>query len=64
VAFAKLGAAARHAENHAMKRDAIDAFLRGNFATKDDAAEHIAGKVVPVKFRTVRDWLKGVTKDP
>jgi hypothetical protein len=64
VAFAKLGAAARHAENHAMKRDAIDAFLRGNFATKDDAAEHIAGKVVPVKFRTLRVWLKRVTIDP
>lgn len=63
VAFAKIGAAARHAENRAMKRDAIDAYMHGDFASKNEAAEYIARKVVPVKFRTARDWLKGVTKD-
>lgn len=58
--FATRGANARHAENRALKMDAIKAYLAGNFASKDDAAEAIAGNVVPVKFRTVRDWLKGI----
>jgi hypothetical protein len=60
--FARLGAAARHAENRAMKQDAIEAYQKGDFASKDAAAEYIAGTLVPVKFRTVRDWLKGISK--
>lgn len=59
TAFAKLGAAARHAENRAMKRevqDWLDANMT-NFRSMDKAAEAIAGKVSPVSFRTARDWV-------
>jgi len=60
--FAKLGADARHAENRAMKQDVIEAYLRGNFQNKDEAATALAGKLVPMKWRTVRDWLKNVER--
>ena len=62
--FAKKGAAARHAENRSMKQQAIDAYKHGNYASKDAAAEAISGKIVPVKYRTVRDWLKGIAVEP
>lgn len=59
--LAKMGADARHRENRDMKTQVLE-WYRANAATvgsKDAAAEAIAGKLVPVKFRTVRDWLKG-----
>ncbi|MDO9271089.1 MAG: hypothetical protein Q7T96_18440 [Methylobacter sp.] len=55
----------RHAENRLMKEEAIQ-YYKGNhasFTSKDDAALQIAGKIVPAKFATVRDWLKGVTSE-
>ena len=57
--FAKAGANAIHAENRAMKKDVfawLDANMP-NFKSMDSAAEAIAGKVAPVKFRTARDWV-------
>ena len=58
-AGASKAAGVRHAENRAMRRDAI-AWYRANRnsgMTKDAAAERIAKTIVPAKFRTVRDWL-------
>lgn len=59
--FAKLGADARHAENRSMKAQVIAWYTENadKLGSKDAAAEQAAGKLVPVKFRTVRDWLKG-----
>ena len=59
--FARLGADARHTENRAMKAYALEWYAANadKVRSKDAAAEAIAGKVVPVTFRTVRDWLKG-----
>lgn len=56
---AKSAAAARHAENHAMRDQVLDHFRqhRDTFKSKDDAALAMAGKLVPVRFRTVRQWL-------
>ena len=48
-----------HAENRAMKQE-VFAWLdtnMPNFKSMDSAAEAIAGKVAPVKFRTARDWV-------
>lgn len=57
---AKKAAGARHAENRDMRAEAIAWYkARRDTLSKDAAAEQIAGKVLPVKFRTVRDWLKG-----
>jgi len=52
----------RHAENRSMKAQAIQYFKDNHtsFASKDDAAHAIAGKILPAKFATVREWLKGV----
>lgn len=59
--MAKRAAGVRHTENRDMKATAVAWYLeRRGSLTKDEAAEQIAGKVVPVKFRTVRDWLKGL----
>lgn len=60
--FARLGADARHKENRDMKTQALEWYAanKDKVGSKDSAAEAIAGKVVPVKFRTARDWLKGV----
>ena len=59
--MAKKAADGRHAENRAMKAEAIAWYVaRRGALKKDDAAHEIAGKVLPVKFRTVRDWLKGI----
>lgn len=67
---AKLRARIAHAENAAMREEAIAYYLehRERFDRpskdgkrgKDVAAQEISEKVVPVKPRTVRDWLKGV----
>jgi len=49
----------RHAENHALKQTAFswcDANM-AKFKSMDSAAEAIAGKLVPVTFRTARDWI-------
>jgi len=55
-------AAVRHAENRSMKDDAIQHYKDNHksFTDKNDAAFQIAEKIVPAKFSTVRDWLKGV----
>jgi hypothetical protein len=52
----------RHAENHSMKEQAIKFYQenQSTFTSKDDAAMKIAGKIVPAKFATVRNWLKGI----
>lgn len=58
--FAKQAAKVRHKENNEM-RDYVRAWYAENAATlgtKDAAAEAAAGKLVPMKFRTIRDWLK------
>lgn len=57
---ARRAAFARHAENRQMKSEAIEWFEKnkGQFKSKDAAAEAIAGKVAPVTFRTARNWLK------
>jgi hypothetical protein len=56
---ARIAAQARHRENHDMKRQ-VFSWLDENFIrykSMDGAAEAIAGSVVPVKFRTARDWV-------
>ena len=60
--LARMGAEARHRENRDMKAQVLEWYRAnaGSIGSKDAAAEAIAGKLVPVKFRTVRDWLKGV----
>ena len=57
--FSRLGAVARHAENHAMKADVFK-WLDQNMhkhGSADSAAEAIFGKVVPVTFRTAQLWV-------
>ncbi len=49
----------RHEENRAMKAD-VFAWLdtnMANYKSLDKAAEAMAGKIVPLAFRTVRDWV-------
>lgn len=49
----------RHTENHAL-RDAVYSWADANISpalTLDDAASAIAGKIVPLKWRTVREHL-------
>jgi len=56
---AKNAAAKRHEENRAMRAQVFewcDKNLDG-FNSMDSAAEAIAGKLVPVKFRTARSWI-------
>lgn len=53
------GAAVTHKEHRAMKAD-VFAWLdenMSNFRSMEKAAEAIAGKVVPIGFRTARDWV-------
>jgi hypothetical protein len=52
----------RHKENREMKEMAIQHYKnnRASFANKYDAADQIAKNIVPAKFATIRDWLKGV----
>jgi len=54
----------RHAEHHALKAEAAAWFsLNGSGFNKDGAAEEISRKVVPVKFRTARDWVDEWTRE-
>lgn len=58
-AFARMGADARHRENRSM-REQVFSWLEDNmgaFSSMDAAAGAIAGKVVPVTWRTARDWV-------
>lgn len=57
--FAKKAATARHAENRAMKQQVFewcDAYM-AQAPSMDTAASRVAGVVVPVAWRTVRDWM-------
>jgi hypothetical protein len=49
----------RHAENRAMKEQVFEwcAAHLHEYPSMDAAAESIAGKVVPVTFRTARSWI-------
>jgi hypothetical protein len=53
------GATARHKENRGMKNDAFDWLSKNmeRFRSKDAAAKAISGDVVPVEFRTARNWI-------
>jgi hypothetical protein len=57
VAFA--AANARHAENRAMKEEVWKWYEANeqSYRSMDAAAEAIAGKLVPVAFRTARAWI-------
>ncbi|WP_208507920.1 hypothetical protein [Variovorax paradoxus] len=58
-ALARRAASARHAENRALKA-VVFAWCDDNlsaFRSMDSAAGHVAGVVVPVAWRTVRDWM-------
>ncbi|GHC96680.1 hypothetical protein GCM10007320_50850 [Pseudorhodoferax aquiterrae] len=55
----RMGAASAHAENRAMKavvHEWCDANM-ANYKSMDAAATDVAGKLVPVVFRTARDWI-------
>jgi len=57
--FARRGADARHRENRSM-REQVFSWLDVNMTelpSLDAAADAIAGKVVPVRWRTARDWV-------
>lgn len=58
--LARSAALERHKENHQMKEMVMEWMAKngGNYKSKDAAAEAIASKVVPMKFRTVRNWIK------
>jgi hypothetical protein len=49
----------RHAENHAMKDEVFAWCARHlqDYASMDSAAEAVAGRIVPVAFRTARSWI-------
>ncbi len=54
---------ARHAETRQMQQEVLDwwqAHKEDPGMTKDKAADEMAEKLVPLKWRTVRDYLKGV----
>lgn len=58
-ALAKTAASARHAENRAMKQQVFewcDSYM-AQAPSMDAAASRVAGVVVPVAWRTVRDWM-------
>ncbi|MDT0137746.1 hypothetical protein [Acidovorax sp. PRC11] len=58
-ALARNAASARHAENRAMKQQVFewcDANV-GNFSSLDAGASAVAGVLVPVAWRTARDWM-------
>ena len=50
----------RHQEHYQMKADVFDWLGSNmhNYKSMDATAEAIAGKVVPLAFRTVRKWVK------
>lgn len=57
--LSRKAAGARHAENRAMKDQALAWYVinKSNYSNKDDAAIAIT-KIVPVKFSTAREWIK------
>lgn len=58
-ALARKGADVAHQENRALKAD-VFRWLDDNFSnckSMDAAATSMAGKIVPMTFRTVRDWV-------
>jgi hypothetical protein len=54
----------RHEENRAMKSQVLDwyAIHKHEYGSKDSAAEAVAGKLVPVTFRTARSWISEAAK--
>ncbi len=58
---ARFKAQKRHTENRDLKEAAIAYYAkhRGEFKSKDEAAQFIAERIVPLKPRTVRDYLTG-----
>ena len=58
-ALGRLGADATHRENRAMKQSVLDwcALNMVNYTSMDSAAEAVAGKIVPITFRTARSWI-------
>lgn len=57
--LARTAASARHSENRAMKQQVFE-WCDSNMAqapSMDTAASRVAGVVVPVAWRTVRDWM-------
>lgn len=61
---ARTAALARHRENHAM-RDEVWRWYEKNrdaFKSMDAAAAAVAGHIVPVTFRTAREWIGACEK--
>lgn len=60
-AFGRRGANKRNEENREMKAEALAHYAankhKPEYKTKNKAAAMMAGKVVPVAYQTVRDWL-------
>jgi hypothetical protein len=56
---ARMAASVRHAENRAMKRQVMEWYTQhhSHYPSMDAAAEAVAGKLVPVTFRTARAWI-------
>lgn len=52
--------AARHRENRSCRAEAMKWYdaNRSRFPSDDAIAEEIAGKVVPMKFKAVREWIR------
>lgn len=61
---AKIAANARHRENREMRKEAIRYYEEhaAEFKGLDAAALAIAGKIVPVTFRTVHGWISAHRK--
>jgi hypothetical protein len=57
--IALVAAHARHAETRAMKQEVWEWYKANeqSYRSMDAAAEAIAGKIVPVAFRTARAWI-------
>lgn len=56
----KLGAKARHEENYSIKKEALNYYNahRNKFKSMSQAAEFISTNVVPMKYRTVYEWIR------
>lgn len=54
----------RHTENHAMKKEVFEwcSINLADYPSMDSAAGAIAGKLVPVTFRTARTWISEYRK--
>lgn len=59
---ARAAADKRHKEHRAIRDDVRAHYMENKhlYKSKDDAAAAIAGKIVPLSFRTVRDYLRGL----